>query len=127
MNKMILAMAFCIAMTGGAAANVYERVKVEAGETLFRTECHRCHAVDATDPSYGPLLDGILGRKAGAYEGYEFSEALNNAGFVWTAGALRAWMEDNDNFVPGTKMRHVGISDPTVQDFIIEYLSTLNK
>ncbi|MDV7269735.1 c-type cytochrome [Thioclava sp. A2] len=127
MNKMIMAIALGFVLAGTASANVFDRVKVEAGETLFRTECHRCHAVDATDPSYGPLLDGILGRKAGTYEGYEFSEALKGAGFVWTAGALRAWMEENDAFVPGTKMRHVGITDPTVQDFIIEYLSTLAK
>ena len=66
-----------------------------------------------------------MGRKAGTFDGYPYSTALASAGFVWTPGALRAWMEDNDGFVPGTKMRHVGVNDPTVQDFILTYLQSL--
>jgi len=27
--------------------------------------------------------------------------------------------------MPGTKMRHVGIPDPTVQDFILAYLESI--
>ncbi|WP_337957646.1 c-type cytochrome [Thioclava marina] len=107
-------------------AETFEKVKVDAGAALFETACKRCHSVDADKASYGPLLNGVVGRKAGTKEGYPYSEALENAGFVWTPGALRAWMEDNDEFVPGTKMRHVGIEDPTVQDFIVSYLSTLH-
>jgi len=34
-------------------------------------------------------------------------------------------MEDNDGFMPGTKMRHVGIEDRTVQDFILAYLKSI--
>jgi cytochrome c len=108
-------------------ADTFEEVKVAAGETLFDAECRRCHAVDASDPSYGPLLTGIVGRPAGTYEGYDYSEALAGSGIVWTPAALRAWMEDNDGFMPGTKMRHVGIEDPTVQEFILAYLETLGS
>lgn len=50
---------------------------------------------------------------------------MANSGIVWTPAALRAWMEDNTGFMPGTRMRHVGITDPTVQDFILSYLETL--
>jgi cytochrome c len=103
----------------------FRHIKVEAGKALFEAECRRCHATDASDASYGPLLEGVVGRKAGTFEGYPYSDALQSAGFVWTAGALRAWMEDNDGFVPGTKMRHVGIEDPTVQDFILAYLQSV--
>jgi cytochrome c len=108
-----------------AFADTFAEVKVSAGEALFETECRSCHAVDASDPSYGPLLTGIVGRKAGSFAGYEYSEALAGSGIVWTQAALRAWMEDNDGFMPGTKMRHVGIEDPTVQAFILAYLETL--
>ncbi|MEZ5797776.1 MAG: cytochrome C [Paracoccaceae bacterium] len=101
-------------------------IKLQAGQSLFEAECRRCHATDPSDPSYGPLLDGVVGRRAGSLEGYDYSEALKGAGFVWTAGALRAWMEDNDALVPGTKMRHVGITDPTVQDFILTYLQSIS-
>lgn len=104
----------------------FGHIKVEAGEALFEAECRRCHATESTDASYGPLLEGVVGRKAGSFEGYPYSEALKGAGFVWTDGALKAWMADNDGFVPGTKMRHVGIDDPTVQDFILAYLKSVS-
>lgn len=103
----------------------FDQIKVEAGKALFEAECRRCHSTDASDPSYGPLLDGVVGRRAGSVEGYKYSDVLKAAGFVWTTGALKAWMEDNDGFLPGTKMRHVGIEDPTVQDFILAYLQSI--
>lgn len=109
-----------------ASDATFESVKVTAGKTLFDAECRRCHAVNATDESYGPLLENVVGRRAGSFEGYEFSEALAASGIVWTPAALRAWMEDNDGFMPGTKMRHVGIEDRTVQDFILAYLSSIS-
>jgi cytochrome c len=104
----------------------FSHIKIDAGKALFEAECRRCHATDSSDASYGPLLEGVVGRKAGTFEGYPYSEALKAAGFVWTPGALRAWMEDNDGLVPGTKMRHVGIEDPTVQDFILAYLQSVS-
>jgi len=123
------AAALCLAALGGAAtaADTTDAVKIAAGKAYFDSTCHRCHSVDADKKSYGPLLDGVVGRRAGTFPGYPYSEALQKAGFVWTPGALRAWMEANDKFVPGTKMRHVGIEDPTVQDFIVTYLATLKK
>lgn len=107
-------------------ASSFDHIKVEAGKALFEAECRRCHATDSSDASYGPLLEGVVGRKAGTFAGYPYSEALKGAGFVWTPGALRAWMEDNDGLVPGTKMRHVGIEDATVQDFILAYLQSVS-
>jgi cytochrome c len=121
-------LAFAAALSPVAAqeAGPFDRIKIEAGQALFAAECRRCHATDASDPSYGPLLDGIVGRRAGTFAGYPYSDALKAAGFVWTRGALRAWMEDNDGLVPGTRMRHVGIADPTVQDFILAYLESIS-
>jgi cytochrome c len=116
-----------LAATSGFAGAAYESVKVEAGKTLFDAECHRCHADNSSDPSYGPTLIGIIGRHAGTVEGYDYSKTLANAPIVWTPAALRAWMEDNQGFMPGTKMRHVGIKDRTVQDFILSYLATLTE
>jgi cytochrome c len=128
----VLAVSAVLALTGAPGplaaeeASAFDHIKINAGQALFEAECRRCHAVDPSDPSYGPLLEGVIGRRAGTFDGYEYSEALKNAGFVWTPGALRAWMEDNDGLVPGTKMRHVGIDDPTVQDFILTYLASIS-
>jgi cytochrome c len=121
-----LALALSLSPVQADEASSFDHVKVEAGKALFEAECRRCHATESTDASYGPLLEGVVGREAGTFEGYPYSEALKGAGFVWTDGALKAWMADNDGFVPGTKMRHVGIEDPTVQDFILAYLKSVS-
>ena len=125
MLRNILAATALVLAPSIATADAYERVKIIAGEALYKEECRRCHAPDSDHPSYGPLLQGVVGRKAGSIADYEYSEALAGSGIVWTEAALRAWMEDNTGFMPGTKMRHVGIKDRTVQDFIIAYMKTL--
>lgn len=118
--------ALCLALSGlvapAFAETTFEKVKVDAGAQLFAAECRRCHATDSDHESYGPPLDNVIGRAAGSYPDYEYSIALEASGIVWTPAALRAWMEDNAGFMPGTKMRHVGIRDRTVQDFILAYL-----
>jgi len=109
----------------GARADAYQDVKIMAGEALFNKECRRCHAPDAAHDSYGPPLINVVGRGAGTYPDYDYSIALEASGIVWTPAALRAWMEDNSGFMPGTKMRHVGIEDRTAQDFILAYLKSI--
>ena len=121
---LIAAASFC-ALPAFARETTFEQVKIDAGKTLFEAECRRCHAVEPTDSSYGPPLENIVGRGAGTYPDYDYSIALEASGIVWTPAALRAWMEDNDGFMPGTKMRHVGIEDRTVQDFILSYLISI--
>lgn len=108
-----------------ARADTFEDVKIMAGEALFNRECRRCHAPDADHDSYGPPLVDVVGRGAGTYPDYDYSIALEASGIVWTPAALRAWMEDNAGFMPGTKMRHVGIEDRTAQDFILAYLTSI--
>ncbi len=124
-KSFILAAVLAAALASGAQADPTERIKIDAGRQFFDANCHRCHSVEADKASYGPLLEGVVGRRAGSFPGYPYSKALQAAGFVWTKGAIRAWIEANDQLVPGTKMRHVGITDPTVQDFIVEYLASL--
>jgi cytochrome c len=126
-RTLILALA-AAAVAGPALADATaENARVAAGEILFVDRCRICHSPDPATPSYGPMLTGIVGRKAGAVEGYEYSDALAAAGFVWTPEALRAWMANNDGFMPGTKMRHVGVTDPAEQDFILAYLQSISK
>lgn len=98
-----------------------------AGEIMFEQRCRSCHADDPALKAYGPSLIGVLGRKAGSLEGYEYSDAMKNSGIVWNENTLRAWMADNDGFMPGTRMRHVGISDRAEQDFLLTYLKALSS
>lgn len=104
----------------------FEPIKRRAGTEAFAAACAGCHAPDATGDKAGPPLENLVGRIAGTWSGYPYSEALKGAGFVWTEPALRTWMEDNTAFLPGSKMRHDGISDPVVQALILSYLQSIS-
>ncbi|MGE0857370.1 MAG: c-type cytochrome [Hyphomicrobiaceae bacterium] len=97
----------------------------KAGQIMFEHRCRSCHADDPEKKSYGPSLVGVVGRKAAAVDGFAYSDALKASGIVWTEAALKAWMADNTSIMPGTRMRHVGITDPAEQDFIVAYLKSL--
>lgn len=122
----LLCLAALIPATSAYADTSFEKIKISAGRQLFDAECHRCHSPDADRQSYGPPLENVIGRTAGTSPGYAYSDALAKSGIVWTPAALRAWVEDNTGFMPGTKMRHVGIEDRTVQDFILAYLASIS-
>jgi cytochrome c len=127
MNRLSVTAAALALLAAPALAEDFQQIKIDAGAQLFANNCRRCHSTDADRKSYGPLLEGVVGRRAGSVEGFPYSEALKNSGIVWTDAALRAWMEDNTGFLPGTRMRHVGIDDRTVQDFILAYLHSIAK
>jgi cytochrome c len=102
-----------------------KRAMVAAGKIMFENRCHVCHSDDAHKAGYGPSLIGVFDRKAGTVEGFGYSDALKNSGLVWNEASLRAWIENNTALLPGTRMRHVGITDRVEQDFILEYLKSL--
>lgn len=124
--RLFAALGLCLLPLPALASDAtFEAVKVKAGADLYDAECRRCHASDSAHESYGPPLENVIGRAAGTYPDYDYSIALEASGIVWTEPALRAWIEDNKGFMPGTKMRHVGIKDATVQEFILSYLRSI--
>ena len=64
-----------------------------AGEDVFR-QCRSCHEVGPNAKSkIGPALNGIIGRKAGTVEGFNYSpvnKAAGEKGLVWTEAELSA-------------------------------------
>ncbi|MGF1660099.1 MAG: c-type cytochrome [Rubrimonas sp.] len=116
------------ALGGAALADTpAERARAAAGEILFEQKCRICHSANPETPSYGPSLVNVVGRAAGSYPDYDYSIALEASGIVWTPEALRAWMANNDGFMPGTKMRHVGVTDRAEQDFLVAYLESISQ
>ncbi|MBT7138039.1 MAG: cytochrome C, partial [Rhodospirillaceae bacterium] len=61
----------------------------------------------------------------GSLPRYAYSKAMKNAGFVWDDNYLRDWIHDNEKFLPGTRMRHVSITDITEQDYLLAFIKTL--
>jgi cytochrome c len=92
-----------------------------AGRKVFNDHCAPCH----TKPvSYGPSLNGVLGRRAGVLS-FPYSDALKSSGLIWTEDNLRKWIADSGKMIPNALMPHVAISDPAEQIYLIAYLKTL--
>ncbi len=102
-----------------------EEAMNKAGQIMFEHRCRSCHSDDPSAKSYGPSLVGVVGRKVGSVPGFAYSDAMKSSGIVWTDEALRAWIADNTGVMPGTRMKHMSISEKNEQDFIIAYLKSL--
>lgn len=102
-----------------------EEAMTKAGQVMFEHRCRSCHADDPAKKSYGPSLIGILGRKAAGVEGFAYSDAMKASGLVWDEDTLRKWIADNTGVMPGTRMKHMSITDRNEQDFILSYLKAL--
>jgi len=93
-----------------------------AGAAAFR-RCASCHQVGPSARSvFGPQLNGIVGRRAGALPDYAYSPAMRKSGIVWTDQALARFLRDPDATVPGTKMRFWGIGDERQIANLLAYL-----
>ena len=106
------------------AAKADETAEQAAGRKVF-DHCIACHFIDPGKQGFGPNLHGVLGRPAASLPGFVYSEGLSKSGIVWTEANLRKWVSGNDKFVPGTRMRHVAITDKTEQDYLIAFLKSL--
>jgi len=63
-----------------------------AGEKEFLV-CKACHQIGpGAKIAIGPVLNGVVGRKAGTFPGFEYSPANKDSGIVWTPEELdKSW------------------------------------
>jgi cytochrome c len=92
-----------------------------AGEGVF-TVCGACHHIGpgATN-SVGPVLNGVVGRPAGTYPGYAYSDANKKSGIVWDEKTLAQYLPDPQKFLPGTLMP-IGLQGAKDVADVIAYL-----
>lgn len=97
----------------------------ENGQDLYR-QCRACHQIGPGAKNLvGPQLNGIIGRKAGTVEGFNYSEANKKAGaggLVWTDEIMLKYLENPLQFMPGTKMAYAGMKDEGDRKDLIAYL-----
>jgi cytochrome c len=97
-----------------------------AGKTVF-AQCMACHKVgEGAKNGVGPVLNGIIGRKAGTYEGYSYSEANKGSGLTWDEATFLEYIKDPKAKVPGTKMVYAGVKDEQKAKDLLAYLKTFN-
>jgi cytochrome c len=95
------------------------------GEKVFN-KCKACHAIgEGATNKVGPQLNGVIGRKAAAVDGYAYSPALKKAadeGLVLTEENIAKWVAGPKAFVPGNKMSFVGLQKEEEVKDVIAYL-----
>lgn len=105
-----------VALTGDAAA----------GRQVFR-KCQACHSLEAGKNGLGPSLAGIVGEKAAAVPGYNFSPAMKASNLTWDAATLDAYLTDPQKAVPGNKMPFPGLKTERERSAVIAFLTANSK
>lgn len=115
----LLPIAAVALLTYASAASADDPV---AGERVFR-KCRACHEVgeDARN-MVGPVLNGVVGRAAGSFADYHYSEANKNSGLVWNEATLTTYLRNPQAKVPGTKMAFPGLTSDDDIANVIAYL-----
>lgn len=115
--RSILLMLFLFASVSAAQA-----ADPASGEKVFK-RCLACHMVgEDAKTRVGPVLNGLIGRKAGSYEGFKYTEANKNSGLVWDEATLAKYLKNPRATIPGTSMTFAGIKKDEEIDDLIAYL-----
>jgi cytochrome c2 len=94
----------------------------EKGKSVFE-QCAACHSLGDPGDYDGPMLKGVIGRKAGSLEDYRYSAAMKRSDVTWDATTLDKYVTDPQAFIPGNRMAFAGISDKAERDDLIAYLA----
>lgn len=70
----------------------------------------------------GPTLAGIIGRKAGAEPGFNYSPAMKQANITWTPQTLAAYLTDPQKSMPGNRMPFPGLKSAHERNDVVAYL-----
>ncbi|HYD32119.1 MAG TPA: cytochrome c family protein [Azospirillaceae bacterium] len=93
-----------------------------SGEKVFN-QCKACHTIEQGGANrVGPNLHGVVGRKAGLVEGFNYSPAIKAANITWDEASLAAYLADPKGFIPGNKMAFAGLKQPQQRADVIAFL-----
>jgi cytochrome c len=126
MTTLIKVSAIGAALVWSAGAYALEG-NADHGKIVFN-QCKVCHQVGpGAKAGVGPEQNNLIGSKAGARPGYNYSTAMKEQGekgLVWTEENLDKYLENPKALVPGTKMIFPGLKKPEDRADVIAYLKT---
>lgn len=115
----VLLLSVAPAMAQEAAGNA------EAGQRVFN-QCRACHTINRDGRSLvGPNLFGVIGRRAGSFEGFRYSRPMHEKheqNFVWTEDNLRAYIRNPKDVVPNGTMSFPGLRNEQQMNDLLAYL-----
>lgn len=109
MTRLTLALALFLAATAAHAQDA------KRGKVLF-APCARCHSFDPKNNDLAPNLRGVVGRKAAAVKGFDYSGAMRRSFIVWDEASLNAYLAQPRVMVPRTTMRGEGVDVESPED-----------
>ena len=89
------------------------------GSELYESRCGGCHSLG--HDRIGPRHRGLIGRRAGAVAGFDYSPALRASGILWSPQTLERWLADPERLVPGQRMNY-RVPDAADRLDVIEFL-----
>jgi cytochrome c len=99
---------------------------VAEGQKAFQRQCAACHNDKAEGPrKLGPTMFGVVGRKTGGVEGFRYTEANKNAGWIWTVEKLEEYLKAPQQVIKGTNMAYAGVRNDAERANIVAFLATL--
>ncbi|WP_192361164.1 c-type cytochrome [Mesorhizobium mediterraneum] len=127
MKSTLLGLAIAIlTAVGSTHAQDTSSGNAEAGAVVFK-RCMACHKVGSDAKNgVGPVLNGVVGRAAGAYADYRYSAANKNSGLTWDEPTLTIYLRAPRKLVPGTKMTFAGLNRNQEIADVIAYLKQFN-
>jgi cytochrome c len=88
--------------------------------------CKSCHSFEKGGANgTGPNLYGVVGRAVASVSGFNYSQALKEAGGAWDFERLQAYLENSQTYIPGTAMVQK-FPNPEHRAQIVAYLNTLS-
>jgi len=98
-----------------------------AGEKTF-VVCRACHQIGPNAKNaVGPVLNGVVGRKAGTYPNFTYSDANKDSGITWTPEELDKYLTSPQKVVPHTKMIFPGLPNEQQRKNVIAFLEQYNE
>lgn len=118
MARFVIAAAALLAVAGPALAQ-----DAASGEKIF-AQCRACHQIgENAKNAVGPILNGIVGRKSGTVEGYNYTDANKSSGLTFDEATLMEYLENPKAKIPGTKMVYAGLKEESRRKDLIAYLA----
>jgi len=101
----------CLAALTVVLPALAQAQNADDGKAIFN-KCRACHQIGPGAKNLvGPELNGLIGRKAGSVQGFNYSEANKNSGITWDEATFREYIKNPKAKIPNTKMVFPGLQD----------------
>lgn len=123
MSKIVIVAMAALSIAMGPNPAYAQAANSSQGQKLFQQRCGACHQIATPRNGVGPSLQGVIGRKAGSVQEYNYSPALKASDMTWNAETLETFLANPSAMVRGTRMTQ-SFNSADERRTIIEFLDS---